>query len=312
MLDSFLVLFPVFALILAGYTLVKKGVVDQTHIPSLGKFVIYLALPCMIIAKVNELDLSQAISAQFILTYGLGSVAVYTLVFLATLFILKKSRLQAAVNGHGASFSNSSFLIFPILYQSIGEMATAPFIMALLVENLLLMPLVLGMSDYASQSGQGSSFLRTVGKSLGGLGKHPIILSVFLGVLLNVLHVPLPEPIHRFLDLAASATVSVALFYIGATLAGIQLGKDLLQINMVALSKLILHPTIVFVLGYFVFGLDPFLLSVVVIFASASSMSIYPILVDRFGFSGFASGVVLLSTVLSPIVLFVTLSFLPK
>lgn len=312
MFQTFTIIFPIFAIIFAGYITVRQNIIEQSNISALGKFVIYIALPSTIISKVSEQDLTQAINSNFMFTYALGSLSAYGFAFTFTILVLKKSQIQGAVNGHGASFSNSSFLIFPILYQTIGDLAIGPFIMALLVENILLMPFVLGMNEHAHLKKQNIHFLKKLATSIAVLAKHPIILSVCIGTVLNFLHIKIPLSFSGTLDLVASSTAAVALFYIGASLVGIKIRNDLSQISFVTFSKLIIHPLSVGLLGYFVFELDLFNLCIAVLFGSASVMSIYPILCEKYGMNAYCSAVVLLSTLLSPVGIFVMLYLLPK
>jgi hypothetical protein len=65
---------------------------------------------------------------------------------------------------------------------------------------------------------------------------------------------PLPAPLHRFIDLLASATAPCALISLGLFLAHKQVGRSEGSVGLV-LIKLIVHPLITWVLAFHVLQL---------------------------------------------------------
>jgi malonate transporter len=310
MLETLAVIFPVFALIAAGYVIVRSNIIQKKHIPALGKYVLYIALPALILSKLSEMDLTTSLNMDFLWAYGLGALSLYFLIFLGSRFIFKKKRLESAIYSHGASFSNSSFMAFPLLHQSLGDVVIAPFVMALIFENLIFIPLVLSLSENGAGHGTGTRLIESLKATFKQIFKHPLIISITLACILNLLHIPLTPPIKATVDLMGASTTACALVFIGSSLVGTKIGQDLKAMFSIAFCKIALHPAIMAVFTYFIFQLDPQLAAIAVTFASASTMSVYPIMYDKYGYAPFCAGVVLIGTIMAPVSVFIALSYL--
>ena len=76
MLPVFLVTFPFFALIAAGYAAARRGVLPLEAIPGLNIFVLYFALPCMLFRFGAGTPIGQLLDGSVALVWGLGALLV--------------------------------------------------------------------------------------------------------------------------------------------------------------------------------------------------------------------------------------------
>src|SRR5690554_3681820 len=65
---------PIFLLIGLGYASVRWRILSHEAIPSLGRFVLYFAMPGLIIHTLSSMEFHEVIDLNFILSYGLGSL----------------------------------------------------------------------------------------------------------------------------------------------------------------------------------------------------------------------------------------------
>src|SRR3990167_7769110 len=73
---------PIFILIGIGYLAARNGLVSPEQVTGMGRFVVTLALPALVIKALLERPLHEVFDRNYLLAYGLGSLAVFVLGFL--------------------------------------------------------------------------------------------------------------------------------------------------------------------------------------------------------------------------------------
>ena len=289
---------PIFFLILLGFVGTKYQLLSKEVLPALSKFVLYFALPSVMITKISSLDLRAVVDLSYMGVYALGGLTAFFLTLVLVKGVLKKSWGNGAVSGIGAMMPNSSFIGFPILLQYLDNAPAQAFAMSLVVENILFLPvgLILIESLYHQESGVGRKVLLNVVKRIT---TNPIILAVFTGVIMSLLGVHLPNFMGGGLELLASAAAPCALIVIGGSLVGVVIRGSKIRIALVASVKLVIFPLVVFA-GLQAFPTMPFELKVsALLFAAMPMFSIYPIIGETYGQRSFCASTLLITTVLS-------------
>lgn len=289
---------PIFFLILLGFVGTKYQLLSKEALPALSKFVLYFALPSVMITKISSLDLRAVVDLSYMGVYALGGLTAFFLTLVLVKGVLKESWGNGAVSGVGAMMSNSSFIGFPILLQYLDNAPAQAFAMSLVVENILFLPvgLILIESLYHQESGVGRKVLLNVAKRIAS---NPIILAVFTGVIMSLLGVSLPNFMGGGLELLASAAAPCALIVIGGSLVGVVIRGSKIRTALVASVKLVVFPLVVFA-GLQAFPTMPFELKVsALLFAAMPMFSIYPIIGETYGQRSFCASTLLITTVLS-------------
>ncbi|MAF16477.1 MAG: transporter [Marinomonas sp.] len=289
---------PIFFLILLGFVGTKYQLLSKDALPALSKFVLYFALPSVMITKISSLDLRAVVDLSYMGVYALGGLTAFFLTLVLVKGVLKESWGNGAVSGIGAMMPNSSFIGFPILLQYLDNAPAQAFAMSLVVENILFLPvgLILIESLYHQESGLGRKVLLNVAKRIAS---NPIILAVFTGVIMSLLGVRLPNFMGGGLELLASAAAPCALIVIGGSLVGVVIRGSKIRTALVASVKLVIFPLVVFA-GLQAFPTMPFELKVsALLFAAMPMFSIYPIIGETYGQRSFCASTLLITTVLS-------------
>lgn len=289
---------PIFFLILLGFVGTKYQLLSKEALPALSKFVLYFALPSVMITKISSLDLRAVVDLSYMGVYALGGLTAFFLTLVLVKGVLKESWGNGAVSGIGAMMPNSSFIGFPILLQYLDNAPAQAFAMSLVVENILFLPvgLILIESLYHQESGLGRKVLLNVAKRIAS---NPIILAVFTGVIMSLLGVRLPNFMGGGLELLASAAAPCALIVIGGSLVGVVIRGSKIRTALVASVKLVIFPLVVFA-GLQAFPTMPFELKVsALLFAAMPMFSIYPIIGETYGQRSFCASTLLITTVLS-------------
>lgn len=222
MLPVFLVTFPFFALIAAGYAAARARILPLDAIPGLNAFVLYFALPCMLLRFGAGTPIGQLLDGSVALVWGVCALAVVAGVVMFT----RNARIgwnDAAFGALVAAFPNTGFMGVPLLVAILGAQAAGPMIITIAFDLVVTSSLCIALSRLDGALGpagagrQGATLAAR--KALRGILVNPMPWSILLGVLLSAARWKLPGPLERTVAMLADAASPVALFTIGAVLA---------------------------------------------------------------------------------------------
>ena len=288
---------PIFALIGLGYACVAMGLFERGDMRILGRFVINLALPALIVSALSQRTLAEILRGDYLLACAGGALISFSLILLWFYRVRGRGFQESALTAMGAAISNSAFMGLPIVVQVVGPAASVALALYMGGENIIMLPLALILADLAGQR-QGSVWarLRGIGWSLV---KNPIILAISCALSLSLLQMPLPPLLAKPIDMLGLAAAPVALFSIGGNLAGSRLGGVLADVGQVVGAKLLLHPLLVAGLALSLPGMDPLMQAAAIVYASMPMFSIYPLFGMKYGMEVFCSAAVVAATLAS-------------
>lgn len=281
---------PVFLLIGLGFAAAKSGAFGPEHARLLGRFVLMVALPALIFQSLATRHFEEIVQPEFLAVYGLASLGAFAAAFAWFRFAARIEAPRSAIRAMGASFSNTGFIGLPIALQLFGPAAAVPVAMAMIVENLVMFPVGLGISNEEA---------RSPGAMLLNFARTPIILAIVAGTLCALLAVPIPGVIGQTIGMLAAASAPVALFATGMGLVGVRLKGGLPAIAPIVLGKLVLHPLLVLLLMLAIPIPDPMLRAAVLLLAALPMFSVFPVLSQQQGDGETGGGALLLATALS-------------
>ncbi|NLO55336.1 MAG: AEC family transporter [Gammaproteobacteria bacterium] len=288
---------PIFLLIAIGYAAVRWRVLPPEAIPGLGRFVLYLAMPGLIIHTLSSMKIEQVIDLNFILAYGLGSLLMLGLVLFLSLKVFKDEPVLASLKAMGVSMSNTPYFGFPVLLQVVESSAGQAFSMALLVETIVIIPLCMALLEFNNSRSSGMSLGPILIRLHKRMLRNPLLIAIITGMLISALNIPLPDPINITLKMLGGSSATIALFVIGASLVGSPLKGELGSITPVLIGKLGLHPLIVALLIWLLPPFDPQLQLAAILLAAMPMMSIYPIFGSQYGYRNFTASTLMLTTI---------------
>ena len=111
--NIFSVTFPFFALVLCGYVLTRRGMVALETIPGFNFYVLYLALPAMLLRFAASTPIASLLDPGMVLTYLLCALGMLVLTVVTT----RKGVVgwnDAAFGALVAAFPNSGFMGVPL------------------------------------------------------------------------------------------------------------------------------------------------------------------------------------------------------
>ncbi len=228
---------PFFLLVGLGLLSARRGIVPVSALGALNAFVLYLALPAMLVV------LGRQWAQQ-----GFAGIAVLPLYALAGallgLFAWRLLQREPSKGVRGMAvlvtlFPNTGFLGVPLLSALLGQSAAA-LLAATIVYDLVITSTVCLAVAGAQEQG--------IKRAL----RNPLPYAVAAGVLLGLSGWTLPAPIERTVQLLAQAVTPAALVALGVALAVPPPRADALQgreaLQLAAL-KLFVHPLLAALAG---------------------------------------------------------------
>jgi predicted permease len=301
---------PIFLLIALGFIAVRTRLMPADAIPGLGRLVMYIAMPAMIFSTLASMNFDQVIDPTYLLVYGAGSALALVAGLGISKLLLRDSVAAGGVKAIGMAVSNSAFFGYPVLVLVFDDPPTNAFAMALMIENMLILPLALVIIEYGVGRQNGTS-LASVWKSvLVRVMKNPLIMAIIAGVLASAIDLQLPAVMIKSLGMLSGTAAPVALFVVGGSLVNSSLRGNLSEIGLVVAGKLALHPLLMVLLIWLLPDFDPRLQLAAVLMAAMPMMSIYPIIGGNYGYRNLCASILLVTTVLSFVTISLTLKLL--
>ncbi|BDX01801.1 malonate transporter [Marinomonas pontica] len=301
---------PIFIMILLGYFAVRINLVPGETIAGMAKIVMYFTLPALIFSTLARMEFDQVIIPSYIATYATGSLLALLIGMFISSKIMKRPLIESTLKGAGMACSNSAFFAYPVMLLAFSDPPTAAFAMALIVENLFVLPIIFIILEISSSSGQGLNPLSMLYTVVKRLIKNPLILAVTGGVLASTFHLELPDVIDRVLVMLSGASATLALIVLGGSLVGTSLTGNIKDICFVTAGKLVLHPLMIAIVALFMPEMDRNLLLGGILIAAVPMMSIYPIIGSQYGFRSLCASTLLITTLTSFVTLAIILSLM--
>ncbi len=290
-----------------GFAAVRSGLFSADQVGVLGRFVLYIALPALIVRAFTQRSLADWFDPNYLLAVGSGGLAVFVVSAMAAA-AMGQSRQAVAMTALGVSTSNSGYIGYPLAALVIGPGAAVALALNMLVENLIMIPLGLAWAESAGSRGQGWRVVLT--ETLARLVRSPLILSIVAGIALSLLGFKPPLAVARGIDMLAMGAAPVALFAVGGMLHGTRVKGLAVPAALIVGGKLVLHPLAV-AGGLQLFPVvDQQLATAAVLMASVPMIAIFPVLGQRFGVERLCAAALLASVLASVVTVNVVLALL--
>src|SRR3546814_6407220 len=139
-----------------------------------------------------------------------------------------------SVDGLNASYSNSAYIGFPLMYLTFGAESRPFVVIAATLTLMVLFAASIILIEIAQHHGQRGHVI--VAKAGRSVLRNPIVMSPLAGLGWWLTGIPLPQPAHTFVSLLAGAASPSALVAIGLFLAAHPLRQAATHFFVLALT----------------------------------------------------------------------------
>ena len=221
MLENFIysinVTIPIFLVMVLGYFLRRRGMLNENFVNVANKFNFDVTLPFMVFRDIAAVDIRSVFDLKYVLFCAIASSVCFWVVWgLAKLFIKDKSLIGAFVQ---ASFRSSAAVMgLAFISNLYGPSAMGP-LMIIGAVPLYNIYSVLVLTFEAEDDGTG----RDTGKlkeACVNILKNPIIISIVLGLIISLCKLNFPVLVDNTIDNVVKMATPLALITLGAGFEG--------------------------------------------------------------------------------------------
>jgi malonate transporter and related proteins len=292
------VILPVFALMALGYLAVRFRLFPTEGVRGLVMFVNNFATPCLLFNALAKSDFSTAFNWSVIGSFYVGAIFVFVTGCLVSFHVFRQRPGESVASGFSGTFTNTVLVGIPILSRAYGQdaLVTAFSIIAFHASMLI----TVGMLTMEFARRDGAPLHKTAWVAAVRVFSNPLLWGIALGAAVNLMHIPIAEPVDAFVGMMAAAVTPAALFGLGGALNDYRLSESWAQSLTMSVLKLLVQPLIAYLLMVHVFHVDHELLRYGVLLAAM------PTGINAFVFASYynrsvniATNTILISTVLS-------------
>lgn len=283
---------PIFVIIVIGFWLRRRGVINEGFISAANKINFKLALPCMLIIDMMSIDLKSNFDGRYILYCAIvTSISFWVIWGLAKVFIKDKKIIGAFVQG---SFRSSAAVLGTAFIVNIyGNSSMAPFMMigSVPLYNIYSVIVLTFEADTKQE--------KTIGKAIKGIFTNPIILSIAAGLFLAYFRIKFPVMLDSTVRTLGKMTTPLALLAIGAGFNGSEAIKKIRPALVASCLKLVIIPLAFLPIAINMGFRDEKLIALLIMLGAPTTPSCYIMAKNMDNDADLTTSIVVLTTMLS-------------
>ncbi len=287
-----------FALILMGFLLRRYGGFAAEFWSNLERFVYYVLFPALLFGALAgtrwQFTTASALIETGVIFLGSGMLLGYAARFFFTL------PPASFASGFQCAFRFNSYIGFAILGSLYGHDGIAAFgLLAGVMVVAANIAAVLALARHGN-----SHWLRE-------LGRNPLIISTFTGLVWATLRLPLPQAASSTLQFLGEAALPMGLIAVGAGLRLLGLGRFKGYSVYLLAVKLVAVPAVAYVVANWLGLSGPYFASALVLAALPTASSAYILTVQMNGDGRLVASLIALNIAVAVVTLPIWLSLLP-
>jgi len=296
MIDILTTIAPLFIIIFASALVqyIKKS--SDTWMTVLNSFALNIGLPALVFLSLAKAEFSFKAELNLILVNSLLLISGFIISYLISkIFNFSKKMLKTLFIS--ITFGNIAYLGIPVLVQNFGEEVLPKIGIILAIYLFWIFTIGIGFLEY-SQTKKKRDVLKAV---LLKLIKNPLLISVFLGIIVSIFKIKLPNILDQSLSMLSVSVTPMVLVVIGLFVGSSKIGKikEWIPVLLFSISTLIILPGLLFyILKFSSLGIENFKISLI---EAAMPLAITPFaLADTYKLDKiFIARAIVLSTCLS-------------
>ena len=279
-IEIFLVISPVFILIILGNLLRRIGVPDLSFWHVSDKLIYWVLIPALLFHHVSQITLSSTMLANYAVVILSGLFVVTTLSFIAGKLFGYTPQIWTSLM-QGAARHNA-FIALAIAGSLFGNkgLALGAIFMVILIPIINIV-IVSAMTSTLNQE-VGNNSRPSIFDVLFELIKNPFILAIATGLVISFVGAERIIIIHETTGLLGSAALPIMLLSIGANIKIREISSAITPIIIASVLKLLVFPIVVFFVAKSM-NLSLFETTIAVIFAAVPTAASSYSLAKQFG-----------------------------
>lgn len=263
------IVLPTFGLIGLGYVAGRLNLLGPRAGDGLSDYVFLIAVPSLIFRTLSESALPAENPWGYWIAYFGGVIVCWTISMLIATRALRRDRREAAIHGFAAAQSNTVLVGVPLILSVYGDAGATPLFLLLAIHLPIMMSAAAILIETTRKDGDPPVKPLAIAIRLGRtIVTHPIILALVAGLVAQRLGTPPTGALKSLVDQLAATASPCALIAMGLALKRFGFFSDAKAVASISTLKLVMHPLIVWALGFHVLDVPPVWAGVAVLFAA--------------------------------------------
>ena len=257
---------PIFGVIIVGYTAGRLRLLDRNAIRGLSLYVFNLAIPILLFRVLATTELPEALPWRYLVGYYACALTFFWVSLRLARFLFGYGRGEAGVFAFGCSYGSFIPLGIPLVLATFGQQAAVPLFILVATQAPVMFPMMTAVQesvDVADKSG-----LSRLWAMLKGIAANQYLAGIALGVLVNLMGIPLPLPVLDVLQFISQSAAPCALFALGAALSQYRIAGAISASITISILKTLVFPAVVWLVTDRLLDLDPLWQAVLVLLAA--------------------------------------------
>ncbi len=297
LLTSLGVVLPLALKLGLGYSIRRFGLLSKNAFVEFNSLIFSIFLPALLFRNIYLSNLERDINVPLILFAAGALITLFTFLMI----VIPKMEKENAKRGVLIqAISRSNFIIFgtAVAHNLYGEATDS--LTSIVVA--IVVPLINVLSVIALETFRSTTF--SLAKTIKGIMVNPIIMAAVGALLMKLAGIQLPQFAFSFVDEIASIATPLALIVLGGSVSFTHVDSNKKQLAIGTIGKLLFSPLIGITLAVLLGFRNESLMILVSLFASPTAVSSFPMAIKMNGDGELAGLIVVFTTFLSIITLF--------
>lgn len=289
---------PFFGLIFLGVAAGKIRRIPAAGLEWMRFFVIYIALPALFFRLLAQTPIEELTNIAYVSATTFATYCAFAIAFLVGILASRGNIPEATIQALIGAYSNIGYMGPGLTLAVLGQSAAVPTALIFCFDNILLFTLAPLMMAIGGTEDEPP--LKTALTVLQRIFTHPFIIATIAGVLAAAVEFQPPQALDTLLTFLSNAAAPCALFAMGVTVALQPMGRIPLELPVVLLVKLVVHPIIILTLLLWIGGFDPAWVATAVLMACLPPAANVFVIAQQYGvYVQRASSAILIGTIVS-------------
>lgn len=302
---SFNIVLPIFLILSLGYILKKLKILDELTTKNMNSVNFKVFLPLLLFYNVYKTDLSVVFNPKLLIFSIISVILVFLLLFIIIPLLEKDNRKRGVII---QGIFRSNFVIFgvPVCEALFGQNATGVASMLIAV----VVPLFNFLAVICLEIYRGGNI--NFKKIIKGIITNPLIIASIIGLFFIYFKIKLPAPIEKTINDISKIATPLAFILLGSSFTFSAFSVYIKQLSITLLGKLIIVPGIVLYIAALLGFRNIELTCLLSVFASPTAVSSYTMAEQMDGDSILAGQIVVLTSIISIITVFLWIFILKQ
>lgn len=294
---AFNVVLPLMLCIMLGYFLNRIGMIGEALRNGMNSLCFKVFLPFYLFQSIYTTDVSASFNGTLMIFCCVAMTAWFALL----MFLIPKVEKENPRRGvliQAMFRSNFALFGLPMAESLCGAERMGPT--SLLIG--ICVPLVNILAVITLESFRGGK--PSIRKMLLGIAKNPLIIASVLGVVFNLLDIPLPSAVQKTITDLGRVATPLSLVALGASFTFASVAGYRMQLALGVSGKLVICPLIMVTLGVLLGLRAEMLVPVLIFFGAPTAVSSFPMAQQMDGDGELAASLVVFTSALSILTIF--------